>query len=763
MTVLLGATAVVAQVMIPGTISGDNEVTPSIYTANRHGFSFRVENGVLVTLVNDNRRLVWYTKNEASGLWEYSNHRDVSTIFGSSVVTTWGDARVGAGGTTIYAAAQATRDAVGYMAIVQLPVIGGYVGRGDIATGTSDTRTVGTVSSSFCVSPDENTIVGTNYVGNNELYVWTRTGSPWTRTIKTVSPPAGVDSMSLFAHECMFLDDDTVVVMTPAASVSGRSAQGTLMVFGRNEGGADNWGLRYSFASGNGIPTLSSHDGFGSSVSKSPSGTRVAVGVRRYNGYGGIFFFDLDQATGVLTYTDMYIFPRDAPVSYSGFGAARNLIWLSDDVIAVGNTHVDTGAGTNVGAVHILQQTDGVWAVVQRIDGTVDGQYFGRKVEFYDGQLFASGQKTYTGDTATASIHTFELPECSTSPDCPGGHICTPELTCEVAACDSNYNCTLQLQTNRLGRCLDGTCVDYDAGTCSSVATCDNDMARRVANKNAAGAKKISFTASDVNKTKTAVKEVIDRARQTVTNPGKMKAFVQGTTTGYFASSLLEAFGGTEAELLGHIQGIVCGSAPCDVTRVVGGGRRLQSSGEIAIQVDFDIDESFYNDLVTQDAFSDPAFVTALAAAAGVDPSNVTVTATEATLEVTFIVAEESDGTEPVDAAVLADLQEVASTVDTLAATVATELSIPPESVTIQATDLCADRDCNGRGTCDSATGICTCTDAAYWGINCETSVTCENGGTPRSDVAYCACEYPYFDARCNSTKTACSDGTCGA
>lgn len=163
---------------------------------------------------------------------------------------------------------------------------------------------------------------------------------------------------------------------------------------------------------------------------------------------------------------------------------------------------------------------------------------------------------------------------------------------------------------------------------------------------------------------------------------------------------------------------------------------------------------------MANNAFDDPGFVAALATESGLSADNITINTASSTLEVTFIVAEESDGVDPIDNSIVSALNDVADSTDDLALAVATDLGLTSGQVAVSSIDLCGDRDCNGRGTCDPATGICDCTDLNYWGINCETPVTCVSGqGTPNGQ--YCQCEYPYTGLRCAGISTDCSDGNC--
>jgi hypothetical protein len=193
-----------------------------------------------------------------------------------------------------------------------------------------------------------------------------------------------------------------------------------------------------------------------------------------------------------------------------------------------------------------------------------------------------------------------------------------------------------------------------------------------------------------------------------------------------------------------------------------GGRRRLQTSGSYTVSITYEVDAATFAEIENNPALDDPAFITALSAASGIDPSNITVEAVEGTLEITYTLVAESGGDEPLGADVLADIDTLSESLTNVTQAVAQELSIPQEEFATAALDKCDGRDCNGFGAelCDSNTGACNC-PAGYWGINCDEQCTCENGGT--CPVNYCICDYPYFGPKCQFNATACISGTCGA
>ncbi len=77
--------------------------------------------------------------------------------------------------------------------------------------------------------------------------------------------------------------------------------------------------------------------------------------------------------------------------------------------------------------------------------------------------------------------------------------------------------------------------------------------------------------------------------------------------------------------------------------------------------------------------------------------------------------------------------------------------------------NLCKNRDCNSRGTCDQLTGECECI-AGWTGMNCEKSnlcngVVCQNGGKCDRDTGICTCDYQYHGNLCEKVNQCWSPG----
>ena len=449
-----------------------------------------------------------------------------------------------------------------------------------------------------------------------------------------------------------------------------------------------------------------------------------------------------------------------AQTVFTGSGAVQGSLANTNAYICYSWTAVGDTATT--GSFRIMKVDDATYP--QEIFGPYDGSSFGYTIsaDSANGLLtVGSNAKDIIDPTTTDQTHLqyFIKPQCSTNSECGDAQFCI-ENTCVDPTCVSHYNCNSFMEANRIGRCVNDLCVDYMDGTCSSVVQCNNKINKQVAQTNMAGEKKVTYASAQVGAVKQSAQNLVNQVRAAMTDDSKLFAFVSGTMSTTFTTTLFDNYAGTDEELLAEIKQLACGDVPCTITNTAS-RRMLQSAGEIGVVISFDVDEATYADLLAQGAFDDPQFITDLAAATGVAESDITVVSTDTSFEVTFIVAQESTGDDPVDEAILDEVNDLSNSADSVATTVATSLGLNAGDVSVQSVDLCGDRDCNGRGTCDPNTGICQCTDPNYWGINCETLVTCLNGGIKLNSSAYCNCIYPYYDERCNSTSLVCSDGNC--
>jgi hypothetical protein len=182
--------------------------------------------------------------------------------------------------------------------------------------------------------------------------------------------------------------------------------------------------------------------------------------------------------------------------------------------------------------------------------------------------------------------------------------------------------------------------------------------------------------------------------------------------------------------------------------------RRALMTRELAtnlpIEITFYIPESLYN-LLDGLELDDSTFEQAIADALGIDLNSTTILVhtTGSTITVDATLSAEVGG-DPFDTTLIDASNDLQNDMETIIAALVAEAGGGEDTYVITtAIDLCPPaRTCNGRGTCDTGTGICTCV-GDWWGIDCETP--CECGTSGECVNAYCVCQYPYFGLRCDN------------
>lgn len=96
--------------------------------------------------------------------------------------------------------------------------------------------------------------------------------------------------------------------------------------------------------------------------------------------------------------------------------------------------------------------------------------------------------------------------------------------------------------------------------------------------------------------------------------------------------------------------------------------------------------------------------------------------------------------------------------------------SAPTSAPTLAPTSPCANKNCNGHGTCEQATGVCVCT-GGYSGVNCEVvwdaclAKNCSGHGSCAAGVCSCVADYVGTDCfsfdPCTYRGAPCGPGTC--
>lgn len=382
-----------------------------------------------------------------------------------------------------------------------------------------------------------------------------------------------------------------------------------------------------------------------------------------------------------------------------------------------------------------------------------------------DGASIALDQRTFQTAGLASVGRTVILPifqSCISSAQCQTDQYCGANGICKSAiSCTNHVNCVGEFLSGRLPYCNPTTlkCNDLYTGTCSSLKGCDFAHKKFKAESNKLGSVTQSIALSNITKSREAVKSIYTSLYSGSVNITQtLDTFIVGSETAVFNYDLFSNYNDDET-LLNHIKSIVCPEQLLDICEISTATRRLLSEArslqsEITVEITYTIDSVLFDELVANGtSFSDgSSFEQALADALGVTTNDITLSAVNGELVIEYVVSQEASGDDPLTEENIAALQQVSTALNNITSTVQTELGLNEGDITSNTIDYCSGRTCNGRGTCDPETGICTCTDTNYWGVNCETSVNCNNG-VKDVDSAYCICDYPEFGQRCENTK----------
>lgn len=343
-----------------------------------------------------------------------------------------------------------------------------------------------------------------------------------------------------------------------------------------------------------------------------------------------------------------------------------------------------------------------------------------------------------TTSSDTGPIYTFKFPECDPGGDlCPENKVCSLNRTCEgPIACTQNYDCFGEQQ---FPVCVDGICRELYDDTCDGPLDCDIKAHRNYASANGVGL--ISVTYEDSNSDSVVDSWNLTQMLIDYGNPW--------VTVDYDDSVVLLVDPDvTDEQYKEAVEAKVCGPVPCviTVTRTV---------AEVTIRMQADLHPESLELLTVNGTFSADLvdrlgdYLNRTVEFAGVNTTGYTVVNAWHTVE--------GDGITPVPADETNNLITLGINVNQ--AVNAQGFNYLP---TVGQIDRCGNRNCNYHGTCNSDTGVCECTNVNYWGLNCETLVTCENDGWKKADDQYCVCPYPWGGLRCEKQYcSSCPIGDC--
>lgn len=202
-------------------------------------------------------------------------------------------------------------------------------------------------------------------------------------------------------------------------------------------------------------------------------------------------------------------------------------------------------------------------------------------------------------------------------------------------------------------------------------------------------------------------------------------------------------------------------NAPVAAFETSGGGRRLQTSGTIILELNYRMSEDeFYNVVGNFNDTLDAHLSTQLASALSLPANSITLSYElhETTVGVS-VFAQQNNGL-PVKQANINDIVNQKPIIDNIVNAAFTSYTGGGiNSIDLsRSLDLCYERttrfpEC---ASCNSNTGVCTC-NQGWLGVSCNVEAICQNGGTLIAPDNYCKCIFPYFGDLCEQTR----DCTC--
>ena len=346
---------------------------------------------------------------------------------------------------------------------------------------------------------------------------------------------------------------------------------------------------------------------------------------------------------------------------------------------------------------------------------------------------------------------------CYSSADCDGNtELCDVNNACITKpSCAEHVDCTPYMLPNRAAYCESDVCHDRYAGNCSTNLACETRKTYSTRFVKGMGAGTLKYKNTNATLVAHVITLAIAETDGLYSSDDRVLTLVQGNESVIVPVEIYT----DHSDFMDALIAARCGDAAdlCTVRLVSTneGARRLSgrelATESVTIEIVYEIDDAAFAE-IQGDALDSESLRDKLAIQLGVASEDIDVfTETTGEVTVSVVLTEESDGFEPIGEDTLAEIQSIQSSLTTITADLVTELGLEAADIEGTEVDLCAGRDCNGRGTCDSATGVCTCNVDTHWGINCETPVSCLNGGTVMG--AYCACDYPAYGQRCGLTR----------
>lgn len=321
-----------------------------------------------------------------------------------------------------------------------------------------------------------------------------------------------------------------------------------------------------------------------------------------------------------------------------------------------------------------------------------------------------------TGAPTTAPTTT---PVCDTTADCAAwpDRICDKTVMgCVKVPCGDHSTCFEHTLVGRLPFCDPKRrhCVDTRSSTCTRPATCLSAATTQTSQTNAISTSKLAVRETDPVKRASAVQQTID-AVSNISPTSSLTVSAEESMSMPVLTNL------TIEEVLDAVKTQRCGDL-AELCTISVPSRRMLDEGDITVTISYNLDQTLYAELIANGTnFNDPSFAASVASSLGVNSSDVVITDNGGVLEVQITLVDVSEEGTPIEDDAIGEFLAITNQLSNITSQIASDLGIDESSFDEPVVDLCgAERNCNGRGTCDSGTGVCTCNSIAYFGLNCE-------------------------------------------
>lgn len=303
---------------------------------------------------------------------------------------------------------------------------------------------------------------------------------------------------------------------------------------------------------------------------------------------------------------------------------------------------------------------------------------------------------------------------CTTSGDCVAhSMICAKTGFCKAVSCTAHTDCFADTQTGRLPYCNFKTslCVDVATSTCTTQNNCLVAAQSYAVKNNAVTSTSLT---NNINVTSTRNAATV-QTLQALPDSGQ-DVTVDGS------ESITLNITDTSPEALQAIKEARCGEYADLCELQVVNRRILQSGGStVDIILTYTVDDAVFQSWVSGNTtFDSSTFVTTLAQSLNISEQEINVITESGNVVVTIALVDTYGNGEAIDQSTITTMETIQSSLTNITQDLVTSLNLDQSDITATQANLCGNRDCSGRGTCNTSTGVCTCSSPAYYGINCE-------------------------------------------